>query len=85
MQDEVGTLKEQLATLRKQMQSNDALLADMPLQEGGEGNGSDATKNGAAGGDDSHSDSESTATSSGDEADGVVTEQKNKQKTEKKN
>ena len=52
MQDDVGTLKEQLAALRKQMATNDELLADMPEdEEGGEGAGGSGTSSGSDDGD----------------------------------
>lgn len=67
MQDEVGTLKEQIAALRQQMRSNDALLSG--IEE--DSDGADATMNGAEKKDEHASDSEST-TSSRDNDDQAV-------------
>ena len=60
MQDEVGTLKEQIAALRQQMRSNDALLSGIEEEDS---DGADATMNGAGKRDDHASDSESTTSS----------------------
>ena len=69
MHDEVGTLKEQIAALRQQMQSNDAILAGIDEEEG---DSEDATMNGVRKKGENASDSEGTATASSDEDDDVV-------------
>lgn len=69
MHDEVGTLKEQIAALRQQMQSNDAILAGIDEEEG---DSEDATMNGAKKNGDNASDSEGTATASSGEDDNAV-------------
>ncbi len=68
MQDEVGTLKEQIAALRQQMQSNDAILSG--IEE--EGDGEDATMNGAREKGDHSSDSEGTTTGSDGDDEAMV-------------